>query len=134
MQLGLVSLKETLAKPRTQTMTAPRLYYRQLVLSWGKLCAKAWDEVQWHGMIHPYALARQSEKNKTTKEKSQEINKIHYTKNQIYTKFVRKNKMQKRTNQSCRRKSGAKLVYNLLSHHHTENYSRLQITETFKRN
>ena len=85
------------AKPRTQTMKAPRLYYRQLVFSWGKLCAKAWDEVQWHGMIRPYALARQSEKDKTTKEKSQMINKIHYTKNQIYTKFVRKNKIQKRT-------------------------------------
>ena len=52
-QLGIESLKETLAKPGTQTMTAPRLYYQLLVLSWGKLCAKAWDEVQWHGMIRP---------------------------------------------------------------------------------
>ena len=81
MQLGLVSLKETLAKPRTQTMTAPRLYYWWLVLSWGKLSAKAWDEVQWHGMIHPYALARVKRIRQQRRSLRCMINKIHYTKN-----------------------------------------------------
>ena len=81
MQLGLVSLKETLAKPRTQTMTAPRLYYWWLVLSWGKLSAKAWDEVQWHGMIHPYALARVKRIRQQRRSLRCMINKIHYSKN-----------------------------------------------------